>query len=62
MALSSAGLDVTIYERSDSLEEFGAGLQLTPNATRVLSRLGALRAVRAAATSRLRDLRGPRVR
>lgn len=51
MALSSAGLDVTIYERSDSLEEFGAGLQLTPNATRVLSRLGALQAVRAAATS-----------
>ena len=39
------------YERSDSLEEFGAGLQFTPNATRVLSRLGALQAVRAAATS-----------
>ena len=32
----------TIYERAEALEEFGAGLQLTPNATRVLARLGAL--------------------
>lgn len=29
----------------DTLEEFGAGLQLTPNATRVLSRLGVLEGV-----------------
>jgi salicylate hydroxylase len=49
LALSKAGLDVTIYERTEALEEFGAGLQLTPNATRVLARLGALEEVRGVA-------------
>lgn len=42
IALSQAGFQVAIYEKADALEEFGAGLQLTPNATRVLSRLGVL--------------------
>ena len=42
IALSQAGFDVTIYERVEKLEEFGAGLQVTPNATRVLARLGVL--------------------
>ncbi len=46
LALSQAGLDTTICERAEALEEFGAGLQLTPNATRVLARLDALDAVR----------------
>ncbi len=46
LALSQAGLDATICERAEALEEFGAGLQLTPNATRVLARLGALEEVR----------------
>jgi salicylate hydroxylase len=46
IALSQAGFKVAIYERADKLEEFGAGLQLTPNATRVLSRLGVLERVR----------------
>ena len=46
LALSRAGFDATIYEQAVALEEFGAGLQLTPNATRVLARLGALDAVR----------------
>jgi len=41
-ALLQARFQVAIYERADTLEEFGAGLQLTPNATRVLSRLGVL--------------------
>ena len=49
LALSQAGLDVAICERAEALEEFGAGLQLTPNATRVLARLGALDEVREAA-------------
>lgn len=49
LALSKAGLDATIFERAGALEEFGAGLQLTPNATRVLARLGALDEVRDAA-------------
>ena len=49
LALFRAGFDTTIYERTAALEEFGAGLQLTPNATRVLTRLGALDEVREAA-------------
>ena len=46
LALYAAGFDVSIHERSAALEEFGAGLQLTPNATRALARLGALDEVR----------------
>ena len=46
MALSRASFKVAIYERTDKLEEFGAGLQITPNATRVLARLGVLERVR----------------
>lgn len=42
LALSRARFDVTLYERAEALEEFGAGLQLTPNATHVLSDLGVL--------------------
>jgi salicylate hydroxylase len=46
IALLQAGFTVAIYEKASTLEEFGAGLQLTPNATRVLSRLGALERTR----------------
>jgi salicylate hydroxylase len=42
IALLQAGFGVAIYEKASTLEEFGAGLQLTPNATRVLARLGVL--------------------
>jgi salicylate hydroxylase len=42
LALLQAGFRVAIYEKANTLEEFGAGLQLTPNATRVLSQLGVL--------------------
>jgi salicylate hydroxylase len=42
IALLQAGFRVAIYEKANTLEEFGAGLQLTPNATRVLSQLGVL--------------------
>jgi salicylate hydroxylase len=45
VALLQAGFRVAIYEKADTLEEFGAGLQLTPNATRILSRLGVLNRV-----------------
>jgi salicylate hydroxylase len=60
LALSRAGFEVTLYERADALEEFGAGLQLTPNATRVLSGLGVLGTVRAVAMvpDAVRALRG----
>jgi salicylate hydroxylase len=50
LALSRAGFAVTLYERTDALEEFGAGMQLTPNATRLLSRLGVLDEIQAVAT------------
>jgi salicylate hydroxylase len=46
IALSRAGFNVTVYERTNELGEYGAGLQLTPNATRILSRLGMLDRVR----------------
>src|SRR5271155_872867 len=45
IALLQAGFRVAVYERADTIEEFGAGLQLTPNATRILSRLGVLERV-----------------
>lgn len=42
LAFSRAGFDVDLFERSPKLEEVGAGLQLSPNATRLLERLGAI--------------------
>jgi salicylate hydroxylase len=60
LAIARAGFDVAIFERTPVLEEFGAGLQLTPNATRILGRLGALETVRARALapSAIRIVRG----
>ena len=60
LALSRAGFEVAIFERAAVLEEFGAGLQLAPNATRVLARLDALEAVRSRALTpgAIRILRG----
>ena len=46
IALSQAGVKVTIYEKTDKLEEYGAGLQVSPNAARVLARFGVLERVR----------------
>jgi len=40
LAMAKAGLRVTILEQSPKLLETGAGLQLSPNATRVLTDLG----------------------
>jgi salicylate hydroxylase len=40
IALRAAGLDVAVYEQADALREVGAGIQLAPNATRLLHRLG----------------------
>ena len=60
LALARAGFEVAIFERTAVLEEFGAGLQLTPNATRILARLGALEAIQSRALSprAIRILRG----
>ncbi|MFI7702182.1 FAD-dependent monooxygenase [Nonomuraea sp. NPDC049480] len=39
-ALRRAGIDFHVYEQAPRLSEVGAGVQLAPNATRVLHRLG----------------------
>jgi salicylate hydroxylase len=40
IALRQAGVDAHVYEQAAELHEVGAGIQLSPNATRVLVRLG----------------------
>ena len=40
LALTRAGLRVTVLEQAARLEEAGAGIQLSPNATRILIALG----------------------
>jgi salicylate hydroxylase len=49
IALRQRGFDVTVYEQSDRLGEIGAGIQLSPNAMRVLIGLGLDRAFEAIA-------------
>lgn len=45
VALLRAGFDVRVYEQAHTLPSAGAGIQLAPNCTRVLARLGLLPAV-----------------
>jgi salicylate hydroxylase len=45
VALLRAGLDVRVYEQARTLPAVGAGIQLAPNCTRILGRLGLLPAV-----------------
>ena len=40
LSLHRAGFDVDVYEQASSVSEVGAGIQVTPNATRVLQGLG----------------------
>lgn len=40
LALARAGLRSTVFEQAERLEETGAGIQLSPNATRILIALG----------------------
>lgn len=42
LAFAREGFETTIIERAERLTEIGAGLQLSPNATRILSGLGVL--------------------
>ena len=42
LCLARRGATVTVLERSKSFAEVGAGIQLAPNATRILERLGVL--------------------
>lgn len=49
IALRQRGFDVTVYEQASELGEIGAGVQLSPNAMRVLIALGLDRAFEAIA-------------
>src|SRR5437868_5815255 len=40
VALRQRGVEVSVYERSAKLEEVGAGIQVGPNAVKVLRALG----------------------
>src|SRR6188474_3551422 len=40
LSLHRAGFDVHVYEQAGSVSEIGAGIQVSPNATRVLHGLG----------------------
>ena len=51
LALREHGFEVEIFERAPQLEEAGAGIQLSPNALRVLDRLGLGRALGAKGVS-----------
>ncbi|PTW61660.1 salicylate hydroxylase [Breoghania corrubedonensis] len=48
LALERVGFSVLVLERSDKLGEVGAGIQISPNAWRVLDELGAIPATEAA--------------
>ena len=60
IGLARSGFEVAVFERADILDEIGAGLQVTPNAARVLAKLGALQAVEsyALAPTAIRICRG----
>lgn len=49
LALARSGWSVAVYERAEDFGEVGAGLQMSPNACRVLRWLGVFSAVSAAA-------------
>ncbi|KAK4705133.1 hypothetical protein P7C70_g1076, partial [Phenoliferia sp. Uapishka_3] len=52
LACSKAGFrDVTVYESANEIAEVGAGIQLPPNETRILRRLGVLEALRPSAVA-----------
>ena len=40
LTLGRAGFEVAVFEQAAELREVGAGVQISPNATRILSRLG----------------------
>ena len=50
LALSQTGHKVTVLETASELAEIGAGIQLAPNASRILHRLGLLEQVMEYAT------------
>jgi salicylate hydroxylase len=51
LALAAQGFRIVILEKAERLEEAGAGLQLSPNASRVLAGLGLERRLAARAVT-----------
>lgn len=51
LSLQQRGVDAVVFEQAAALTEVGAGFMLSPNATRILDRLGVLDAVRPAAVA-----------
>ena len=49
LALAAVGYHIVVVERSDHLNEAGAGIQIAPNAGRILARLGLEKAIAASA-------------
>ena len=49
LAFAVRGYPVRVFERASRLDEVGAGIQLSPNATGILDRLGVLPGLRPAA-------------
>jgi salicylate hydroxylase len=45
LSLLRSGADVPVYERAKKLSEVGAGIQVSPNASRILHGLGLARAL-----------------
>ena len=58
-ALRQHGIEVVVYERAPQLGEVGAGIQLGPNAVKVLRALGLERALRPLTASRRTTFRWP---
>lgn len=47
IALLQRGFEVEVFEQSEQLREFGAGIQISPNGNRVLDKLGVFTALQA---------------
>jgi salicylate hydroxylase len=53
LSLLRAGVDVQVYERSRTISEVGAGIAVSPNASRILHRLGLAQALESTAVKPL---------
>jgi 2-polyprenyl-6-methoxyphenol hydroxylase-like FAD-dependent oxidoreductase len=56
--LLHAGFDVDVYEQASKLSEIGAGINIGPNASRILHRLGIAEELKKAPLSRRASISG----
>jgi salicylate hydroxylase len=56
-ALARVGIECRVYEQTGELGEVGAGIQLAPNATRLLRRIGSIRLAERAVTPASLEMR-----